>query len=288
MFLWDKKEGSRSTHEQLTWYNLNNQLVLSQLQNGAGTAEAATTLGFLDLPCVLSFGNKGFQSVEMEVGNLIRSFAEEAMEESLLEEIKLTLEAEMREWNVSPHPRKKKPITFKEYLSLPKEMRPPVTITVCYDMGWQKRSSGNKYDSISGHAFMVGARCRKVLACLVCSKLCAICEGAKRLNKEPAAHKCVKNYEGSSKGMEAHAALELVKHAKRHRGFIVGCVVADDDSSMKALLRHSYTELVANNLGYKWPRLCPKKPGTLGVKLRDTGKLPLDIPEPSWLAESHP
>ena len=41
-----KKEGSRSTHERLTWYNLNNQLVLSQLQNGAGTAEAATTLGF--------------------------------------------------------------------------------------------------------------------------------------------------------------------------------------------------------------------------------------------------
>eukprot|EP00957_Ditylum_brightwellii_P025702 1944426-Ditylum_brightwellii.AAC.1 len=75
------------------------------------------------------------------------------MEESLLEEIKLTLEAGMKEWNVSPHPRKKT-ITFKEYFSLPKEMRSPDTITVCYNMGWQKRSSGNKYDSISGHAFM--------------------------------------------------------------------------------------------------------------------------------------
>eukprot|EP00957_Ditylum_brightwellii_P123902 9444692-Ditylum_brightwellii.AAC.1 len=63
--------------------------------------------------------------------------------------------------------------------------------------------------------------------------------------------------------MEAHAALELVKHAKRRRGFIVGCIVANNDSSMKALLRHSYTELIVNNPGYKWPRLCPKKPGTL-------------------------
>eukprot|EP00957_Ditylum_brightwellii_P062232 4722641-Ditylum_brightwellii.AAC.1 len=54
---------------------------------------------------------------------------------------------------------------------------------------------------------------------------------------------------------------------------------------MKALLRHSYIELAANDPNYKWPRLCSKKPGMLGVKLHDTGKLPLDIPEPSWLAE---
>eukprot|EP00957_Ditylum_brightwellii_P186844 14227678-Ditylum_brightwellii.AAC.1 len=50
---------------------------------------------------------------------------------------------------------------------------------------------------------------------------------------------------------------------------------------MKTLLMHSYTELAANNPGYKWPRLCPKKPGTLSVKLCDNGKVPLDIPEPT-------
>eukprot|EP00957_Ditylum_brightwellii_P099722 7596474-Ditylum_brightwellii.AAC.1 len=71
--------------------------------------------------------------------------------------------------------------------------------------------------------------------------------------------------------MEAHAVLELVKHAKFHRGFIVECIVANNYSSMKALLRHSYTELMASYPDYKWQRLCPKKPGTLGVKLRDTG-----------------
>eukprot|EP00957_Ditylum_brightwellii_P091402 6959279-Ditylum_brightwellii.AAC.1 len=54
---------------------------------------------------------------------------------------------------------------------------------------------------------------------------------------------------------------------------------------MKALLRHSYTELAVNDPNYKYPRLCPKKPGTLGVKLHVTGKHPLDIPEPSWLAD---
>eukprot|EP00957_Ditylum_brightwellii_P019271 1453338-Ditylum_brightwellii.AAC.1 len=54
---------------------------------------------------------------------------------------------------------------------------------------------------------------------------------------------------------------------------------------MKSLVRHSYTERQANDPNYKCPRLCPKKPGTLGSKLRDTGKLPLEVPEPTWLAD---
>eukprot|EP00957_Ditylum_brightwellii_P156986 11947588-Ditylum_brightwellii.AAC.1 len=86
--------------------------------------------------------------------------------------------------------------------------------------------------------------------------------------------------------MEAHAVLELTKEATLCRGFIVGCIIANDDSFMKALVRYSYTERQANNPSYKWPRFCPKKPGTLGSKLCDTGKLPLDVPKPTWLADS--
>ena len=29
-------------------------------------------------------------------------------------------------------------------------------LTVIYDMGWQQWSSGNKYNSVSGHAFCIG------------------------------------------------------------------------------------------------------------------------------------
>ena len=150
-----KQVGKRSTAKRLTWYALNNQLVLSQLQNGCGPKEAASTLGFLDLPRALSIGNKGFNAIEMEVGKIVRAFGEQAMDEALLEEIKLTLEHEMKEWNLSPLPREKKTISFKEYISLPTEKRPLTTLTVCFDMGWQKRSSGNKYDSLSGHAFLL-------------------------------------------------------------------------------------------------------------------------------------
>lgn len=36
-------------------------------------------------------------------------------------------------------------------------------LTVGYDMGWNKRSSGNIYNSISGHGTMVGGYTKKVL-----------------------------------------------------------------------------------------------------------------------------
>ena len=39
-----------------------------------------------------------------------------------------------------------------------------VDLVASYDMmGWQKRSSGNLYDSHSGHAFLVGSRTKKAL-----------------------------------------------------------------------------------------------------------------------------
>ena len=39
-----------------------------------------------------------------------------------------------------------------------------------YDMGWSKRSSGNRYDSSSGHSFMVGCLSDKIIAARVTSK----------------------------------------------------------------------------------------------------------------------
>ena len=57
------------------------------------------------------------------------------MEEALEEEIKLTLESE-------------------EKVEIWKQGNLPVSITVYFDMGWNKRSSGNRYDSISSHAFL--------------------------------------------------------------------------------------------------------------------------------------
>eukprot|EP00957_Ditylum_brightwellii_P054958 4165154-Ditylum_brightwellii.AAC.1 len=53
---------------------------------------------------------------------------------------------------------------------------------------------------------------------------------------------------------------------------------------MKALLRHSYEERQANEENFLWPRALSKD-GRLGAKLHDTGKLPIAIPKPKWLAD---
>ena len=54
---------------------------------------------------------------------------------------------------------------------------------------------------------------------------------------------------------------------------------------MRAKLRHSYEALQNTVPGYVWPRAPPNKEGKLGPKLRDTGKLPLHLPMPKFLAD---
>ena len=65
-----------------------------------------------------------------------------------------------------------------------------VKLTVSYDVGWQKRSSGNKFDSLSSHAFMIGSRTRKITNCVVNSKMCATCIECELRNVEHKQHNC--------------------------------------------------------------------------------------------------
>eukprot|EP00957_Ditylum_brightwellii_P086317 6568033-Ditylum_brightwellii.AAC.1 len=77
---------------------------------------------------------------------------------------------------------------------------------------------------------MLGARIQSILACVICYKLCGTCNSAKKEGREPEIHSCLKNYDGSSKGMEAHAALELVKQVYCKEGVI--------KQTMQALFGH--------------------------------------------------
>eukprot|EP00957_Ditylum_brightwellii_P070308 5341398-Ditylum_brightwellii.AAC.1 len=78
--------------------------------------------------------------------------------------------------------------------------------------------------------------------------------------------------------MEMQMPLELTVEAKRKCWFIVGFIIADDDSSVRALLCYSYEHLSAMMSGFVWPHATSKEDGKLGPKLRDTGRLPLDVP----------
>ena len=109
-------------------------------------------------------------------------------------------------------------------------------ITVSYDMGWQRRSSGNNYASLSGHGFLIGAHTRRVLACVVFSKKCSVCESRKRKEKGVGAS------DGEDLGVDATAvspeaggsAVEpsLVEEANTRVELSVGTTVDGEDIAM--------------------------------------------------------
>jgi hypothetical protein len=79
-----------------------------------------------------------------------------------------------------------------------------VPLTVSFDMGWQKR--GRSCNSLSGRAFLIDAQSGKIVAMQVCSKSCLKCSRAVKkgtAEENVPEHECPKNYDGSSKGMEA-------------------------------------------------------------------------------------
>ena len=80
-------------------------------------------------------------------------------------------------------------------------------------MGWQRRSSGRRYDSSSGYAFIIGGRSKGIIGMILYSKACWKFDAAENRGEESEEHEFPKNFEGSSKSMEASAILNMVEDA---------------------------------------------------------------------------
>ena len=121
-------------------------------------------------------------------------------------------------------------------------------------MGWSKRACGNHYDSLSGHALAIGVLTKSILVAIVSSKLCRVCSLAESDNQEPPNHCCPKNYNGSSKAMEANTSLQfcISLYQDSNKNIVLKAIVADVDSSMRALLTHK-----ANNPKGRLPEEMP-------------------------------
>ena len=134
-----------------------------------------------------------------------------------------------------------------------------------YEMGWQKRSSGRRYDSSSGHAFSVGKRSKGIIGMVPYSKACRKCDAADKRGEEAEEHECPKNFEGSSKSMEVSVILKMVEDAFYNRFFIIYVIVSNNESTKRAVLKH------------------PSK-GVRGQVLESSkGKFHTETPKPSFL-----
>ena len=69
------------------------------------------------------------------------------------------------------------------------------TKTVTYDMGWQKISSGRRYDSSSGHFFIIEARRKGIIIMVLYSKACRKCDAAEKRREKSEEHECPNNFE---------------------------------------------------------------------------------------------
>ena len=109
-----------------------------------------------------------FTKIEANAGMSEQLVRDLAIGEALQDEIKDTLERNNQsyvEWCAQTDNEKNKN---------------KVKLTVTYDMGWQKRSSGRRYDSSSGHTFIIGTKSKGIIGMVLYSKSCRKCDAAEK------------------------------------------------------------------------------------------------------------
>ncbi|XP_062608858.1 uncharacterized protein LOC134270633 [Saccostrea cucullata] len=101
---------------------------------------------------------------------------------------------------------------------------------VSCDGAWQKRGTGQNYDSLSGHVTVVGKHTKKCLAFGLACRSCRKCTHARRKKKQAKTHNCKRNWSGSAKGMEPFLTVKCLKSLK-DKGFDVKKLTMDDDTT---------------------------------------------------------
>jgi hypothetical protein len=183
-----------------------------------GGEHTSVLAAFLNLPFPRKW-QRDFNVLEIFLYDSVEKTKEDSQHKAVQEEILQTL-------NDTNHPVEQ---------NMLEEPLPLHRIQASYDMGWQVRSSGGKYGSPTGHGLLIGAITKKVLDSIVFSKPCAMCTKQNLpLNK----HKCVKDYEGTSKSMEAEGLVQLLKRAPEKFSVSICGIISDDDSSGRAKAKH--------------------------------------------------
>jgi hypothetical protein len=284
------------TRERSTDFAINVLYVVGFLSCGDGPTEAARILGLLGLPNDTTIHTRSFGLIEERISPIIQSVTDQILLENLTEEVRLTFEQ-------LPDKDESDLITWKNSLT-DKDMvystaKYP-SLSVSFDMGWQQRSSGVRYNSPSGHAFFVGGLCRKPIAVRVKSRICNYCLAWKKKNPPSeefpdglpvAVHDCTLNHIGSAASMEPRAALDIIIDMFHRRHVTVDRICIDDDASTPALLKWSNADYCINNNTDKPPqvrRTVKKKNGDIVHVFEDrpdSGRIPMYMPEPKWVAD---
>ena len=275
-------EGSIRCHRN-TDYAMNILFVLSFMASGDGGKEAERLLGSLGLPRSTAMEKKAFTRIERGISGIIHKHTEEILMDTLAKAVE-------KHYNGRTSARHGGTLLFDLWKQQVKAPEEPILsaeeypqLKVAADMAWQKRSSGNRYDSNSGFAVLVETELRKPVAFCVKNKICGICSHHKDVNQPIRAHDCVINHVGSAGSMEPIAILDMVVDMHRTKSVLVSQLVTDDDSSIKAKLKWSNADHMLNTNTTVKPKIFNRN-GNL-VARPDHGRLPREIPQPTFVAD---
>ena len=145
-----KHHSGDSRYNALIWYSINFQWVFGMQLIRGGGRESTNLFWILNLPWQ-GFKKKTFTKIEAHADMAERLVRYLVIEEALQEEIKDTLEHNNQSYGECCDQIEKDKNNDK------------VKLTVTYNMGWQKRSYGKRYDSSRGHTFIIDGRSKGII-----------------------------------------------------------------------------------------------------------------------------
>ena len=179
-------------------YEINLRSLLTPYYLGVGSRDIVAFGSMLGLNGSSCF-HSCYQNNSKKVEDIIIKVASQFMDDVLIEEISATL----KEKNTNKYSTEFLVTEIKNTLQA-------IPISCSYDMGWQKRSTGKVFDSLSGQGYLIGCRSKKVLSFNTMTKSCSICKRSNPNNKLPREHGFNVNWEGGSGAMELVLALSLI------------------------------------------------------------------------------
>ena len=271
-------------------YSINYLGALLQQKLGMGLRGLEMIMAFLGIAPSYGSGDK-WNRIFNVLGAAEQATCDEVILCNVQEEMRLTREhadKDLATW-IESHPNATVAEKTAQHNSLLMMNGDKIGITIGADGAWQKRAIGrSSYNSTTGHNFGVGGYSKKIVSLQCYSKHCRICEEAsKKQLEEPRQHRCPKNFDParSAKSMEAQGALQhCVEIANGPSGAHVAGVVTDDDSTTRSNLKHSLKDEFNQRFGDTWNSRNKRRLGwPVGPDnklLKDTGKLPLNVPVP--------
>jgi hypothetical protein len=255
--------------------------VLGFISVGDGCTEAARVPGLLGLPNDTTMEGRSFTYIEERIGPYIHKLTEDILHENLSAEVKSSVEDpnDFHHWEHAQQ---------EGALPLSRLMYPQIMAS--FDMAWQQRNSGSRYNSPSGHALLVGGVTRLPISYIIKSKICTFCKDWTKkhgANVEVPPHTCRKNHDGSLGSMESQSCLELAIDLFDKKQCCLSVICIDDDASTKAMLKWTnldYTKNKNTNVPPSAPITKGPNQGKLQVR-PDKGRLPPHIPEPTFVAD---